>query len=640
MKRILVVLIVIAGLLSCVQANCYSAGNSVEALYEEGMKFFEQEDYDRAFARFQISGEVKGYAPALNMLGVCYRDGLGTEPDIAEAERCFRLSADQGFVPAQENLKTLDDTEVWVDMPITVATFPYFYDVELVDNNFETAPDGNSITPKLTLTYRLKPEFADKVDKEDSYVEAEVRGNYVFRGITSINWESGEISFLKTPSAEMIVNLQHIALANGSASLADKFSRLLSETAGGVMEIPVPLNRLADGVFDFHSGVRGPVSPLMKSDFVGNGIFLAQLNDLRIVSARGNLRLKEFSGNIEYNGFNHTEGRDFEVEDNEAVNLEYLPLKDGKAGITRYARSVESITVPETMGEYTISEVGDYAFAYRDTLKEIILPDGLTTIGYQAFFGCRNLETIVLPESITSIGDSAFDECNINLVATVSYGSYAEQYCIEHDLLYQYVDGTSPIEDIPDEHDFGYRLLEDGTAEIIQYSGTIKRLSVPDKIGGYIVTSIGESAFEKSNIITLKLPESIVSIGENAFTLSNLVAVILPDRLQSIGRSAFNSCTSLTSITIPSGVTRISGYTFYFCTHLTDVVIPNSVTTIEKNAFGICNRLKSITIPSSVTSIEDEAFSNNELTFIVDNGSYAEQYCREHGLQFCYREDG
>ncbi len=107
MKRILVMLIVIAGLLSCVQANCYSVGNSVEAMYEEGIKFFEKEDYDRAFARFQISGEVKGYAPVQNMLGVCYRDGLGTEQDIAEAEKCFRLSAEQGYAPAKENLTAL-----------------------------------------------------------------------------------------------------------------------------------------------------------------------------------------------------------------------------------------------------------------------------------------------------------------------------------------------------------------------------------------------------------------------------------------------------------------------------------------------------------------------------------------------------
>ena len=111
MKKILSLIIVISILLSAVNFNVLAAGNSAEIMYEEGMEFFEKEDYDRAFARFQIAGEVRGYAPAQNMLGICYRDGLGTEVNQAEAERLFRLSADQGYSPAQENLAGLNSKE-------------------------------------------------------------------------------------------------------------------------------------------------------------------------------------------------------------------------------------------------------------------------------------------------------------------------------------------------------------------------------------------------------------------------------------------------------------------------------------------------------------------------------------------------
>ncbi len=119
MKKILSLIIVISVLLTIIQIDVYATDSIAEKMYEEGMAFFEQEDYDRAFAHFQISGEVKGYAPAQNMLGICYRDGLGTEPDIAEAERCFRLSAEQGCIPAQENLSLIisssEPEEILVD---------------------------------------------------------------------------------------------------------------------------------------------------------------------------------------------------------------------------------------------------------------------------------------------------------------------------------------------------------------------------------------------------------------------------------------------------------------------------------------------------------------------------------------------
>ena len=104
MKKILSLVIVISIFLTAVSINALAAGMSAEDMYREGKEFFEKEDYDRAFARFQIAGEVRGYAPAQNMLGICYRDGLGIERDLETAEHYFQLAADQGYVPAQENL--------------------------------------------------------------------------------------------------------------------------------------------------------------------------------------------------------------------------------------------------------------------------------------------------------------------------------------------------------------------------------------------------------------------------------------------------------------------------------------------------------------------------------------------------------
>lgn len=108
MKKIMTLCFVVLILLNSVNVCAFAADDSAVVLYEEGMKFFEAEEFGRAFARFQISGDVKGYAPAQNMLGVCYRDGLGTEQNTLQAEKYFRLSADQGYAPAKENLAELE----------------------------------------------------------------------------------------------------------------------------------------------------------------------------------------------------------------------------------------------------------------------------------------------------------------------------------------------------------------------------------------------------------------------------------------------------------------------------------------------------------------------------------------------------
>lgn len=108
MKKFLALTIIISILISVFPAAGYATGNSVEGLYKDGMEYYEKRDYDSAIARFRVAGEARGYAPAQNMLGVCYRDGLGTEKDLEEAERYFKLSADQGYEPAQDNLASLE----------------------------------------------------------------------------------------------------------------------------------------------------------------------------------------------------------------------------------------------------------------------------------------------------------------------------------------------------------------------------------------------------------------------------------------------------------------------------------------------------------------------------------------------------
>ncbi len=135
--------------------------------------------------------------------------------------------------------------------------------------------------------------------------------------------------------------------------------------------------------------------------------------------------------------------------------------------------------------------------------------------------------------------------------------------------------------------DFEYVILEDGTAEITDYSGSETNLTIPSEIDGIIVTSIGYSAFEECKSLTsIDIPNSVTSIGERAFGYcESLASITIPNSVTSIGEDAFYVCESLKSIEIPNSVTSIGDHAFYCCESLTDITIPDSVTSIGYGAF-------------------------------------------------------
>ena len=246
--------------------------------------------------------------------------------------------------------------------------------------------------------------------------------------------------------------------------------------------------------------------------------------------------------------------------------------------------------------------------------------------------------------------------------------------------------------------DFAYELLDDGTVQITKYTGDAKTLTVPEKLDGYQVSSIGDRAFEDCESLTsIIIPSGVTNIGKYAFSsCSSLTSITLPESMTSIGERAFMFCKALTSITIPEGVKRIEENVFYYCESLTSVTIPNSVEKIDRNPFYTCHQLSdirvsqshptlatidgvlfykpdkvlicyprglaatsyavpdgirrighyamankyltSITLPDSLTSIGTDAFTDcpGHLTFTVPMDSYAEQWCIDNNMNYTF----
>jgi hypothetical protein len=267
-----------------------------------------------------------------------------------------------------------------------------------------------------------------------------------------------------------------------------------------------------------------------------------------------------------------------------------------------------SIDIPDNVtynsNTYTVTAIGDYAFAYCNGLTgSLTFSNSIITIGDYAFAYCSELTgTLTLSNSVTVIGDYAFSYCSgltsvtiPNSVTTI--GDWAFSDC----------------------------------------SGLTGSLTIPNS-----VITIGEFAFFYCSGLTgpLTLPNSITSIGISAFShCSGLTSIIIPNSVITIGEGSFSYCSGLTSIIVGAGnpnYSSLDGVLFnklqstliqYPAGKTGSYTIPNTVTSIGDGAFAGCTGLTSVTLLNSVISIGSSAFAYcSGLTSIdvnVDNPNYS-----------------
>lgn len=265
---------------------------------------------------------------------------------------------------------------------------------------------------------------------------------------------------------------------------------------------------------------------------------------------------------------------------------------------------------------------------YLGNQTEVIIPKGVTSIGYGAFYcpngqnprnaAFRAIKRIVIPDSVTNIGEKAFSDCSalesINIpYGVVSIGSYAFDGC------WRFKSILIPASVITmGERIFGGKELTvccyanecpSGWSKYwnVLNDGMIKRRC--KVVWGYNGQSRERAATERSVRITRKIAEEFAIEGGVLKKYNgNKSEVIIPNGVTTIGSFAFSDCSSITSITIPNSVNRIEFYAFRGCSGLKSITIPNSVTKIEHDAFNGCRSLTSIIIPNSVTTIGWGAF--------------------------------
>lgn len=297
-------------------------------------------------------------------------------------------------------------------------------------------------------------------------------------------------------------------------------------------------------------------------------------------------------------------------------------------------------------------------------VHSVIISDGVTSIGSNAFYGCSLLNSITIPNSVTRVGAGAFTSCGAIRYAgadtaaaeALSRAGYSfrvsgNNYNIRY--LYTGEERTGLSIDTVDNTVTSF-VFPEGVKEIGNYAFSncrnLTEITIPET-----VESIGTGAFQGcAGLTEIAIPEGVERIEVNTFSgCNNLAGITIPGSLKSIGTGAFTECWSMTNIhiasiqawagilfeskesfptnyftpahnnptrlyigneevtevEIPGGITSIGNYAFYKCRNITSVALPQGITSIGNYAFCGCSGMTGITIQEGLESIGESAFS-------------------------------
>lgn len=295
-------------------------------------------------------------------------------------------------------------------------------------------------------------------------------------------------------------------------------------------------------------------------------------------------------------------------------SLKELTIPEGVTnignGIINSCTSIKKISLPSTLN--TIPRLIDMESTGDMQLDEIVLNDGIKTLGNYAFWNFRNLKNIIIPESVTNIGESAFHGCtalsNLTLPDSITeIAGEAFSNCVSLGKVTLPKNLTL----------LGNGVFENCNAEII-FPASLKCIPI-----------MGDNAVTKVTI-----PEGVKMIGEEAFAYcSNFTEITLPSTITNIERSAFFN-TPITEFIYPQNIDNIPASVFYG-TKLKEFSVPDNVTEIDDGAFYDCTDLVKISIPESVTYIGNDVFKNcRNLVIYGKRDSVAERYAYINNIKF------
>ncbi len=206
--------------------------------------------------------------------------------------------------------------------------------------------------------------------------------------------------------------------------------------------------------------------------------------------------------------------------------------------------------------------------SYDGEGSDVVIPEGVTSIGEDAFRNSKSMVSVTIPEGVAYIERCAFQNC-----------------------------------------------------------ANLASVTIPER-----VTNIAEYAFKDCTNLKKVTLRHVTFIGRGAFSyctsltdinLADLPAPEDPENESTcICEWAFEGCSSLKNVTLSKEITHIEAYTFEDCTSLESVFIPENVYAIDKGAFLGCTSLKSVSIPQKTRTIGETALGYYYNNTANDDGTY------------------
>ena len=257
--------------------------------------------------------------------------------------------------------------------------------------------------------------------------------------------------------------------------------------------------------------------------------------------------------------------------------------------------------IPGQDGNPAIFPYGTSDDEYVYAIRDIVIKDGVTGIGYMGFSISNpknNITNATFGKDVKTTGSWAFHGSHLANV------TFAENSALETigDKTFKNTSLTNIT--IPASvKTIGGNAFESSNLATVTIEDSSEKPSQ--------LTTIADNAFERTKITTITLPKSVKDIY-HAFrgcTTLQTVNFAADATIEAIGYCAFYGCTALQSITIPASVTMIESYVFQDCTSLSAVNFAegSALKTVSASAFDGCTTLTQndyvLTLPTTVTDV-------------------------------------
>lgn len=229
-------------------------------------------------------------------------------------------------------------------------------------------------------------------------------------------------------------------------------------------------------------------------------------------------------------------------------------------------------------------------------LEEVVIEEGVTEIGVDAFSVCTSLKKVTLPQSLQKIGEGAFEYCSslneIQIPANVTVIGQRAFHCCKKLTSVTIPEGVTEIDNAT-----------------FAYCEELSTVVIPET-----VTKIGKAAFQNCGFSSINIPTTVKETDFRAFAGCHKMQKATIS-VETVGEQTFYSCDALTEVEFTSEVKTIGDGAFHSCTALAEIKIPDNVTSIGDGIFMSCKALKRVVFEGG--TVKNSTLGNPALRELV-----------------------